>query len=111
MTGKRMAHTAAPWSIDENDLREDAQLILSDITGCPVAETFLQGREGECEANARLIRTAPDLLLVALRVVEWMRAVDDGGDDLEYLNRDGWDDMRETAEMARRAVSRARNEA
>lgn len=41
------------------------------------------------------------LLLIARRVVEWMRAVDDIQDDLEYLNSgDGWDDMRETAAMA-----------
>lgn len=41
------------------------------------------------------------LELIARRVVEWVRAVDDDSDDLDYLNGpDGWNDIRETASMA-----------
>jgi len=58
-------HSPGPWSLDENDFRDDAQMVLSDQTGCPIAEAFLQARGGECEANARLIASAP-LLRAAL---------------------------------------------
>ncbi|MCC4234508.1 hypothetical protein LL253_17690 [Sphingobium soli] len=45
------------------------------------------------------------LELIARRVVEWVRAVDDDADDLDYLNGpDGWNDIRETAAMARAIV-------
>lgn len=48
---------------------------------------------------------AADLELIARRIVEWVRAVDDDPDDLAYLNgSDGWNDIRETAAMARRAL-------
>lgn len=52
---------------------------------------------------------AEELVLVAKRVVEWMRAVDDEEDDLQYLNgsADGWGDMRETAAIAAAALARA----
>ena len=52
-------HSPGPWSIDSNDLRDDAQMILSDQNGCPIAETYLQARTGECESNARLVAAAP----------------------------------------------------
>jgi hypothetical protein len=52
-------HSPGPWSLDGNDLRDDAQMILSDETGCPIAEAYLQARTGECEANARHIAAIP----------------------------------------------------
>lgn len=63
--------------------------------------------EGEVAANARLIAASPELLLVAKRIAEWVRAVDEDGDDLTYLNSDGWADVRETADMARAAIAKA----
>lgn len=46
------------------------------------------------------------LSLVARRIVHWVEAVEDLDDDLEYLNsRDGWDDIHETAMLAREALN------
>lgn len=61
-------HTPGPWSLDDNDLRDEAQMVLADRTGCSIADVFLQGRGGECEANARLIAAAPELLDALIRV-------------------------------------------
>jgi hypothetical protein len=61
MEATLVQHSPGPWSLDGNDLRDDAQIILSDQTGCPIAEAFLQARGGECEANARLIAAAPTM--------------------------------------------------
>ncbi len=76
-------HTPGPWSLDGNDVRDDAQMVLSDKTGCSVAEAFLQARGGECEANARLIASAPlmrSALIKALPVLrEYLRGDLNGG--------------------------------
>ena len=70
------AFTPGPWSLDENDVRDEAQTVLSDWTGCPVAEAFLGARGGECEANAHLIAASPALY----EALEWLlRASVTGG--------------------------------
>ncbi len=55
-------HTQGPWSVDSNDARDEAQAILSDTTGCIVAEAYALDRPGDCEANARLIAASPGML-------------------------------------------------
>ncbi|GGD58701.1 hypothetical protein [Croceicoccus mobilis] len=81
-------HTPGPWSLDENDIRDEAQAVLTDRFGGTVADVFTGHRHGECEANARLIAAAPELL-----------------DALEYLVSLGGGDC---LDMARDAIAKAR---
>lgn len=70
------AASPGPWSLDENDMRDEAQAFLSDHNGVSVGETYLMGRGGECEANADLITTLRNHLpeiIAALERVEGER--------------------------------------
>lgn len=53
--------TPGPWSLDNNDVRDEAQAVESEATGCIVAEACTLDRPGDCEANAHLIAAAPEL--------------------------------------------------
>lgn len=58
-------HTPGPWSIDQNDLALRGQFldINTDYAGVLVASVVdLDYDRPECEANARLIAAAPELL-------------------------------------------------
>jgi Restriction alleviation protein Lar len=64
--------------------------------------------QAPAQPERRAVVAVDQLTIVAKRIVEWMRAVDDEADDLAYLNADGWADMRETAQMARTALDAAK---
>lgn len=65
-------HTPGPWHYEHRQGPGYEQLdVVTVTTNIPVAETFVNGHGPfeECEANARLIAAAPDLL-AALRVIK-----------------------------------------
>jgi hypothetical protein len=56
-------HTPGPWAVDNLTVRWGSYFVAD----CVVADCDI-GRQGECQANARLIAAAPDLL-AALRLL------------------------------------------
>lgn len=56
-----MSNIFGMWSLDESDVRDDAQSVCDDA-GNHIADVFTLGRPGDMEANAALIAAAPELL-------------------------------------------------
>lgn len=76
------------------------------ICGSALTQTECNAHERGLAIAAAEAASDDKLLVIAKRIVEWVRAVDDETDDLEYLNSgEGWDDIHETAEMAKRAIA------
>ena len=57
-------HTPGPWVVDECNLIFAGMSEIADVYGSNDA-LCAEGFEAECDANARLISAAPDLLAVA----------------------------------------------
>lgn len=62
--------TPGPWSLDNNDVRDEAQAVVSDATGCSVAEAYTLDRPGDCEANAHLIAQSPAMYSFIERLID-----------------------------------------
>ena len=65
-----MKHTPGPWKVGSKYPTD----IYADRAGHAIAQTCNPQVDGECEANARLIAAAPELLLACQNL---MMALDD----------------------------------
>jgi hypothetical protein len=75
-------HTPGPYRVYAHP-RLGAVRVL-DVAGALVADTFTNLRpQSECEANARLIAAAPDLLEALVTLLECTEWIDDAGPDGE----------------------------
>ena len=70
-----MAHTPGPWHIDTEDggarILDDDELIIAGIYGFSAPD-----RDGQEDANARLIAAAPDLLAALKGLLESIQDVE-----------------------------------
>ena len=62
-----MGHTPGPWvvagdSIHDRETKYESDGARTGDTACRIATTEIMARQGEQEANARLIAAAPDML-------------------------------------------------
>lgn len=96
------AHTPGPWV--SNDLSQRVHT-ADDVTiaRCEPHSTDV------AKANARLIAAAPELLAFVEKIDRWIQRSED--DDCEYLNGEGWDDLRILQVAARAAIAKARGAA
>ena len=92
------SHTPAPWFIDPNVKKEDHYINISsqEHIGLATAVWRMDGdeRTPECEANARLIAAAPELLNLAELVI----------------NLDSPEDMAALYNMAKKLIAKVRGE-
>lgn len=67
-------HTPGPWEVTDNTADGYGQLVVGSMHGavaiCYTAEPGDPGMPSECEANARLIAAAPELLECLLDVLD-----------------------------------------
>ena len=95
MDSKQMKHTPGPWAVSASETRVIAPMrhvICADIQG----RTF-----AECQANARLIAAAPDLLDALELAMSYIR--NDHG-------RNPLDVRREAVDAAGAAIAKAKGE-
>lgn len=70
-----MGHTPGPWvvagdSIHDRETKYESDGARTGDTACRIATTEIMARQGEQEANARLIAAAPDMLKMLLELQE-----------------------------------------
>ena len=99
--------TPGPWSLDNNDVRDEAQAVLRDATGCIVADAFTMDRTGECEANAHLIAAAPELYEA---LEDCMTALEPYDDAKPRDWKSDRENLRRVYQSARFALAKARGE-
>ncbi|MBF5091312.1 hypothetical protein F1640_15095 [Novosphingobium sp. NBM11] len=64
----------------------------------------------EAVALSRLIAAAPELLALVEKIDRWIQRSEDD-EDCEYLNGEGWDDLRILQVVGRAAIAKARGAA
>ena len=77
-------HTPGPWEVTDNTADGYGQLVVGSMHGavaiCYTAEPGDPGMPSECEANARLIAAAPELLAQLVKMTDaYAKAMKDAG--------------------------------
>ena len=100
-------HTPGPWEIEEHYhfgyrwISGPQHSQLAQVVWCMEDED----RSPECEANARLIAAAPDLLAACEAAFEWVNSLDEFGVLSRYMVCDGGDSLHK---ILRRAIRQAK---
>lgn len=68
-------HTPGPWECSDSHVyaySDDIDEVICRLDGCAQNEAFFSAVPGRCEANARLVAAAPELLAALQSTVEYV---------------------------------------
>jgi len=120
-----MQHTQGSWAISDTSIKDESGAFISDIhapnqdnpslengTDPTVATTWYRAIEGEEEANARLIASAPEMLKTLIDLLEIMnddhyKCDLDSDQECDLTDEGGWQVKHYNMRLAIQAIAKA----